>query len=140
MSCDNDWLPWSLSNTGHAFFLGVVAANVYLDLLVEQGVVAVLDYPGFGWDRGMGLYLGRPCSLNSYGGLSGLSGLSGLICNENLAKNCPQLDRIFFGFRSWSTSRSTYYSVGNVDGQAVRGENVVSSVSHPVSTICVTKI
>ena len=70
MSCDNDWLPWSLSNTGHAFFLGVVAANVYLDLLVEQGVVAVLDYPGFGWDRGMGLYLGRPCSLDSCGGLA----------------------------------------------------------------------
>ena len=87
------------------------------------------------------------CSIvNSYvetgcGGVSvGLSGLSGLICNENLAKNCPQLDRIFFSYSGYLGYNYNYYSVGNVDGQLVDGENVVSSVSHPVYSICVTNI
>jgi len=71
---------------------------------------------------------------------SGLSGLSGLICNENLAKNCPQLDRIFFSYSGYLGYNYNSYSVGNVDGQLVDGENVVSSVSHPVYSICVTNI
>jgi len=69
---------------------------------------------------------------------NGLSGLSGLICNGNLAKNCPQLDRIFFGYPGRYSGR--YGSAGNVDGQVVFGKNVVSSVSHPVYSICVTNI
>jgi len=75
-------------------------------------------------------------ACGGYGGLSGLSGLSGLICNENLAKNCPQLDRIFFSYVS-----NSFGSAGYVDGQIVyHGKNVVSSVSHPVYSICVTNI
>ena len=42
------------------------------------------------------------------GGSYGLSGLSKLICNENLAKNCPQLDRIFFGVSGVSGGYGSY--------------------------------